>query len=673
MSTQLFTHQVLDRVAWVTFDSGGMNTISTRAIKELGDLVDELDGTSLKGVILKGNKFGLGSGADIRELMRASRDDLARLIDDGHDVLFRIEESLVPWLAVIDGFALGGILELALACRGIIATAKSTIGFPEIRLNIFPGLGGTQRAPRRCGLVNATDPVNGQAGFTAILTGKNFKAREAEAIRLIDAVIPEGYLTASFALCFLSETLSTLDRTPPPDLAQAESLKSIVLPTIKKATMGRPNPRAPYVALDVMVKGATLPLREAIKIERDAFLEVATSSEGKAGMRFFFAQQSTQKLPKGFLGKPRKIEYVAVDGIDGFMGGAIAWLCLEAGYKVTGHVPLPEFASSVIPKLRAKYAFALKKGTITEEEVERRLATVVVTTKLSEIFNHDLVIEARSENLNVKADFYRRLGEGLRREAIAASNSSSMGPSVIVPFLGERGHPSNYVNLHFFGPAERMPLVEIVVGDETSPDTVATVHEFVRKIGKTPVILKDGSIGFLVNAGLAVYLEEAGKLYIEGTPINAIDAAMHQVFPMGPFEVVDNSGVDVAAGMFDTIKASGNPSSSILITALRDMGRWGKKTSAGFYDYYIDGKQGGVFFGLPNLIGDRGNRVASSEEIVERCLRALYQKARELVHRGIVASEEECDLAFVMGIGFAMHLGGPIFYQDAMTTRRWSE
>ena len=146
--------------------------------------------TPLAGVILKGNKFGLGAGANIGELMNADRAQLAAFIDRGHAVLYAIEDGPIPWVAVIDGFALGGIYELALACRGIIATPKSTVGFPEIRLNIFPGLGGTQRMPRRSGLINAADPMNGDAGFTAVLTGKNFRAKDAAAIHMVDAVIP---------------------------------------------------------------------------------------------------------------------------------------------------------------------------------------------------------------------------------------------------------------------------------------------------------------------------------------------------------------------------------------------------------------------------------------------------------------------------------------------------
>ena len=661
----MFSHEVRNGIAWVTFDSGGMNTLSAAAVEGLGALVAELNAQPLKGVILKGNRFGLGAGANIGELMAADRAQLGAFIDKGHELLYAIEDGPLPWLALVDGFALGGIYELALACRGIIATERSTIGFPEIRLNIFPGLGGTQRLPRRTGLVNADDPVNGDAAFTAILTGKNFKAFDAAGIRMVDAMIPVADEPERFAERFLVETLPTLERTPPADLANAASLAPMVLPMIQRATMGRPNPRAPYVALDVMVKGAALPLKEAIKLERDAFLDVATSSEGKAGMRFFFTQQAVQKLPKGFPGKARNLKKIGVDGIDGYMGNAIAWLALEAGYEVVGHVPVAQFAAGVPDKLRAKYARAVKKGTLSAPQVEEKIGNVTVTTTLADLFDCDLVIEARMENREIKGQFYRALGAGLKRSALVASNSSSMGPGLLgEDFAAGGGDRRNMLNLHFFSPAEHpmMQLVEIIAAAQTAPDAVATAHAFVRSINKTPVILQDGSPGFLVNAGLAAYMLEAEAIYREGTPVAAIDEAMRAaIFPMGPFELGDQAGLDIAAGMFDTIAASETLPFEPLVWKLREQKRFGIKSGAGVYDY-ANGKKQGEWPGLAALVPDRGNRVAPPEEIVERCTRALYRKARELCDRKIVGSEEECDLAFVLGIGFAMYLGGPIFY-----------
>ena len=663
-------YEIRDGIAWVTFDSGAMNTLSRAAIGELAALRKELAAahakSKLDGVVLKGNRYGLGAGANIGELMNAGRGDLEALIDDGHEALFAIEDSDVPWLAVVDGYALGGIYELALACRAIVATPKSTLGFPEIRLNIFPGLGGTQRMPRRSGLVNATDPVGGDAGFTAVLQAKNFRAAEAAEIRMIDAVVPQHDDVDMFAAEFVRERIATLDRTPPPDLANAEALRDMVMPMIQRATMGRANPRAPYVALDVMIKGASLPLRDAMRVERDAFIDVATSHEAKAGMRFFFTHQNTQKLPKEFPGTARPLKKIGIDGIDGYMGNAIGWLALEAGYEVVGHAPLAKFAAGVPQKLKAKYGRALKKGKLTEEQVDAKIGSVeIVKEDPALLADCDLVVEARAENRELKADFFRSLGRSIKKDALVASNSSSMGPAMLAPYLAEGGgDPANYLNLHFFSPAEHpmMQLVEIVRGKQTSADAVATAHSFVRRINKTPIVLNDGSPGFLVNAGLAAYFQAAEEIYREGTPIEVIDKAMRDaIFPMGPFELGDQAGLDIAAGMYDTIAADTPPAIEPLVWKLRDRKRLGIKSGAGYYDY-ADGAKQGEWEGLATLVPDRGSRTADADEIVERCTRALYKKARELLDRGIVASEEECDLAFVLGIGFAMYLGGPIFY-----------
>jgi 3-hydroxyacyl-CoA dehydrogenase len=316
-------------------------------------------------------------------------------------------------------------------------------------------------------------------------------------------------------------------------------------------------------------------------------------------------------------------------------------------------------------KLGAKYARAVKKGSMSAADVERKVGGVTVATEIGALADCDLVIEARMENRQIKADFYRALGKVMKPDGLVASNSSSMGPGVLgADFKAGGGDLRNLLNLHFFSPAEHpmMQLVEVIAAKETSADAVATAHAFVRSINKTPVLLQDGSPGFLVNAGLAAYMLAAETLYREGTPAAAIDQAMREsIFPMGPFELGDQAGLDIAAGMFDTIAAAEKLPFEPLAWKLREQKRFGIKNGAGIYEY-TNGKPTGEWAGLAALVGTRGTRAASAEEIVERCARALYAKARELCDRKIVASEEECDLAFVFGIGFAMYLGGPIFY-----------
>ncbi len=661
-----FTTRYDDGIALVTFDQGGMNTLSRAAIEELDALEAEIRArhaqTPLVGVVLSGNRYGLGAGANIGELLQGTRADLAALIDRGDAVLFRIEESPVPWIAALDGVALGGIYELALACRAIVATSRSSVGLPEMQLNIFPGLGGTQRLPRRSGLVNPTDPVGGDAALSIILQGKSLRADAALAIHMIDAIVPDGEELQAYAVRFLREQLPTL-RRPAPDLAMAAQVAPMVLPTILKATQGREHPRAPFVALEVVTEGVQKPLREGIALERDRFLEIATGSEAKAGMRFFFTQQRVTKLPAE-LAKvtPRPIRRVGIDGFDGYMGNAIAFLARRAGFEVVGHVPVPEL----------KYEPLLKRGRIDAALADAEVASVAVATDVAKLADCDLVIEARKEDPAAKAEFYRALATVVRPTAIVSSNSSSMGPGFLGAYYREGGgDPANLVNLHFFSPAEhpQRALVEVIRTKDTPPDVLAALHGFVRKIGKVPLLLQDGSPGFLVNAALAEYFREAEALYREGTPIERIDEVMRErVFPMGPFELADQAGVDVAAGMFDVIAKTAPPPSAPLITVLRDRKRFGIKSGGGFYDY-AGGKKAAPWAELATIAAPRGNRVADADAIVDRCVRAMFAKARELLERGIVASKEEADLAFVYALGFAMYLGGPFFYAEQ---RGWS-
>jgi 3-hydroxyacyl-CoA dehydrogenase len=663
-------------IAFVSFDQGGMNTLSRAAIEELDGVESAIRAqhvvTPLVGVVLTGNRYGLGAGANIGELMQGSPEDLATLIDRGDAVLFRIEESAVPWVAAIDGVALGGIYELALACRAIVASKRSSVGLPEMGLNIFPGLGGTQRLPRRAGLVHPTDPVGGDAALSVILQGKSLRAEQALAIHMIDAIVPDGEDLQAFAARFVREELPTLAR-PAPDLANADQIAPMILPTVTKATQGRQHPRAPFVALEVVTQGVVKPLREGIKLERDRFLEIATSGEGKAGMRFFFTQQRVTKLPSE-LAKvtPRPIRRVGIDGFDGFMGNAIAFLARRAGLEVVGHVPVPALAASAPGRMRQKYEPLLKRGRIDAADADAEVASVKVATDLAALADCDLIIEARKEDPEAKATFYRALAKVVRPDTIVSSNSSSMGPG----FLGEYyraggGDPAQFVNLHFFSPAEhpQRALVEVVRTPATPPEVLAALHGFVRKIGKVPLILQDGSPGFLVNAALAEYFREAEAIYREGTPLERIDQVMRErVFPLGPFDVADQAGVDVAAGMFDVIARTAPPPTPPLVTLLRDRGRFGVKSGGGFYDYAGTTK-GAPWSELPAWAAPRGTRVAEADEIVDRCVRSMYEKARELHARGIVASKEEGDLAFVYALGFAMYLGGPFFYAEQ---RGWS-
>ena len=430
--------------------------------------------------------------------------------------------------------------------------------------------------------------------------------------------------------------------------------------------MGRPNPRAPYVALDVMAKGAALPLKDAIKLERDAFLDVCTSAEGRAGMRFFFTQQSVQKLPKSFPGKARTLKRIGVDGADGYMGNAIAWLALEAGYDVIAHVPLPQFAKAVPEKLGAKYGRAVKKGAMSAADVETKVG-------------------ARDRRHR-----HRRARQLRPRHRGAHGEPRDQGG--VLPGARQRhqsGRPGR-LELELDGPR---PARRRLQGRRRRPPQPAQ-----------PALLQPGrasddaarrghrSEGHVAGRRRhrarvrAQHQQDAGRpagrlarLPRQRRP-RRLHARRRDDLPRGhagrrrSTRPCARRSSRWARSSSATRPASTSPPacstpsppprscrSSRWSWKLREQKRFGIKNGAGIYEYK-DGKPTGEWPGLAALVPDRGTRVASAEEIVERCAKALYAKARELCDRKIVASEEECDLAFVFGIGFAMYLGGPIFY-----------
>ena len=495
-----FTHEVRNAIAWVTFDSGAMNTLSVSAIRDLEGLIAELNAihnkTPLKGVILKGNRHGLGAGANIGELMTATRAAARRAHRRRQHTALRDRRKVpLPWVVLLDGIALGGIYELALACHAIVATERSTVGFPEIRLNIFPGLGGTQRLPRRSGLVNATDPISGDAAITAILQGKNFPAAKARG----DQGDRRGHSRRHRCRC-VRATLSARDAADarPHTARRSRQCGGLAADDSADDREGDHGPTQPARALRRARRHAarappcpcaTPSSSSAMRSSRSPRRPRARPACGSSSRC-----RRVQKLAKDFPGKARPLAKIGIDGIDGYMGNAIGWLALEAGYQVVGHVPLAQFAASVPDKLKAKYARAVSKGSMTEAQVAAKVGSVKVTSTIEDLFDCDLVIEARMENREIKAEFYRALGqrhEGRRTRRVELQLDGSRHSQ---PVLRRRAAATrrNFLNLHFFSPAEHpaMQLVEIVKGAPTTADAVATAHAFVRKINKTPVILQ---------------------------------------------------------------------------------------------------------------------------------------------------------------------------------------
>jgi 3-hydroxyacyl-CoA dehydrogenase/enoyl-CoA hydratase/carnithine racemase len=662
-----------DGVALVRLDEAGakFNTLSIQAVGELDEAFSGLDTSAVRAVVLCGKPGGaLGAGANIGELLAATEASLHELIERGHRLLNRIEDFPVPVVAAVGKLALGGIFELALSAHARTIDAGGQVGFPEINLLLFPGLFGGPRAARRAGLERTTG---------MILDGKPVPASAALETGLVDEIVPAGEDSVE-ASARLALALAEGSRQTRPALAftpeQIEAAAAQGRAAVDKATRGRGRPRSGYVFLDSFARALQLPREEAQRAEEEAFFSVTLSPEGRAGMRFFFVNTGAGRPPKALKSAhARPVERIGVAGIDGYMGNAIAWLALaNAGTELIGWTapdapglpPAAERLEAARKGLLAKFEPLVHKGRILEQEARAAAGRVHFTTELADLAPCQLVVEAIAELPELKLDFFQQLGAVLSPGTVVASNSSSMGPGFLSEaYIKGGGRAEDVVNLHFFSPAEHpaMALVEVVLGEHTSPDAALTAFQMARSMKKTPVVLKDGSAGFFVNACLAAFMQECERLLEEGTPVDKLDRALVAAgMPQGFATLLDTTGLEPAAGL---LRFTGVRSS--VIYELVERNRRGKKTGGGFYDYDGVGPKArpvGVWPGLGELLERKGERVASDEEIAERCFRAMYVKARELLEQGIVDSKETADLAMVLGVGFPVYLGGVFFHAE---------
>jgi 3-hydroxyacyl-CoA dehydrogenase / enoyl-CoA hydratase / 3-hydroxybutyryl-CoA epimerase / enoyl-CoA isomerase len=664
-----------DGVALVRLDDPGakLNTLSRPAVDELDAAFERLASEpGLQGAVLAGKRGGgLGAGANIGELQSFSTAELRALIDAGHRLLNRLEDFPRPVVASIGSLALGGILELALGPAARVADAGAQVGFPEINLLLFPGLFGGVRTARRVGLDQA---------IGLVLGGKSLSAEAALDAGLIDEMVPPGADSIE-AAARLALDLGSGRRKRRPDLSfsreEVEAAAAAHRPALEKSTRGRGRPRAGFRFLETLPRTLTLPRAEAQALEAEVFCELTSSREGKAGMRHFFVSTAAARPPKALAeAKARPVRRVGVAGVDGYMGNAIAFLALaNARLEVVGwtmefvpNLPISaaERLSAARASLLAKYGPLVKKGVLTQAAAEEAAGRVRFTTDIEELGSCDFVIEAIAENPEIKLAFFEALAGRVRPETVVASNSSSMGPGFLAQaFEKGGGDPASFLNLHFFSPAElpALALVELVAGERSAKDALLTAFQLARSMKKTPILLRDGSRGFLVNAILAAYMGAAESLLVEGTPVERLDAALTAAgMPQGYATLLDAVGLDTTAGMLRFIGQDRS-----VVYRLVEMGRLGRKSGGGFYDYDGTGPRAavkGVFPGLRDLLPP--GRAAPAEEIVERCFRAMFDRAQDLLERGIVESKEAADLAMVLGLGFPVDLGGIFFYGEGL-------
>jgi 3-hydroxyacyl-CoA dehydrogenase / enoyl-CoA hydratase / 3-hydroxybutyryl-CoA epimerase len=631
----------------------------------------------LKGLVLystKPGRFVAGADVGLFDTLRSAAD--AAEASRGCQRLFRAIEALpVPAVAAIDGVCLGGGLELALACRArICADSPSTrLGLPEVMLGLLPGAGGTQRLPRLIGIAAALD---------LMLTGKALRPARARRIGLVDAVVPPGILldaAARHALALAQNKTAVwrTERRPAALRAAAQSWalernalgRRLLFRQARMQTRAKTlgNYPAPERIIDVVETGWRRGIEAGYAAEAQAFGELAMSAVSRQCRGLFLAQNALKKarFVDGAPTETRRPQRVGVLG-GGLMGSGIALVSASnAGHTVRlkdrdarglgyGHAYLQKF-----------YDKRVRRGAITAADAAAERARVTLTDDYSGFGQLDIVVEAVFEDLALKQRMLRDVEAHARSDTIFASNTSSI-PIADIARAAKR--PQNVIGLHYFSPVEKMPLLEIIATEQTSPDVVAACVAFGQAQGKTVIVVRDGP-GFYTTRILAPYLNEATRILAEGVEPKAVDRALTQYgYPIGPVSLLDEVGIDVGTKVAPILAAAFGermlppPQSGAMIEA----GFLGRKSGRGFYVY--DGKGAGKRAVNPGLrrLGIAGGKTLPAQEIAERCTLAMANEAVFCLQDGVLFAPMHGDIGAVFGLGFPPFRGGPFRYLDAM-------
>lgn len=653
-----------DDVAWITFDLVGekVNKLSRAVMERLDAILDELSETSrrLRGAVITSAKDGVFlAGADLSEIRSVTTPAEAEAaVAAGQAIMDKIEALPFPVVAAIGGICLGGGTEIALACRGRIGTdhPKFQIGLPEVSLGILPAWGGTTRLPRLVGLGTALD---------LILRGRAVDARKAAKVGLVDRAVPHGQLRAQ-ALALLEDLRSgkrprrrrsisewALESNPLGRWVLFRQARSQALAQTKG------HYPAPLAVIEVMKRGRSSRTR-SFELERHYARELLPGEVSKSLVHLFFLNETARKntgvqIPV----EPSTFEAAGLLGA-GTMGGGIARLLASRDIPVRLKDVSPEALGAGLSAARALFEERRKRRRMTAWDVERRMALIAPTLDYSGFRRLDLVLEAIVEDIEIKKKVLRELEPLVSKQCVVASNTSTLSVSDMQSAL-ER--PDRFAGFHFFNPVDRMLLVEVIRGDATDDRTTASLVALAKRLGKTPVVVKDGP-GFLVNRILGPYLNEASHLLLETADVESVDRAFVSFgMPMGPLRLLDEVGIDVAqkAGRVLAEAFGERVESSGILDRLVERGRLGKKKGIGIYRY--EGKRAVVDPDVASLVG-AGHGVLDPSSAVERGIGLMVAEAARCLDEGIVASPGELDLAMVMGTGFPPFRGGLLRHAD---------
>jgi 3-hydroxyacyl-CoA dehydrogenase len=641
-------------IAWLAMNNPPLNALSHALRSGIVSALDRaLADPKVKAVVIMGNERAFSSGADIKEFAGNAfyaEPFLPAVVDT-------VEAADKPVIAAISGACMGGGLELALGCHYRVALANAKIAFPEVKLGLIPGAGGTQRFPRLVGLEGAVN---------MIVSGATVPASTFEGTALFDVIAPDSLESAArdFALKLIKEAKPVRRvRDLPCKHPQAEAFLQFAKTGVASVSRGL---AAPVRALEAVGAAVTQKFDAGIATEQKVFAELMVSDESKALRHAFFAERAASKVA-GLTEKTpqRKIATVAVIGA-GTMGGGISMNFANAGIPVTILEAKQEALDRGIAAIRKQYEGAVAKGKLKPDDAAKRAALITPSLDYASAAKADLVIEAVFEDLAVKKSVFQALDKVMKRGAILATNTSTLDVDRIAAFTKR---PGDVLGMHFFSPANIMKLLEVVRAKKTRPDVLATVLSLARRIGKTAVVsgVCDGFIG---NRMINAYSQQALLLLEEGASPQQVDRALEKFgFAMGPFRMSDLAGNDISWHIRQRHYAEYPKQRKMRIAdRVCELGRFGQKTGLGWYRY-----EAGKRDAIPDPVVDKiiveerkalkiTPREIPDAEIVDRLLYALVNEGAHILEEGIAQRASDIDVVYLAGYGFPVQRGGPMFH-----------
>ena len=646
-------YTLTDNIGVITIDSPPVNALSQAVRQGIMEALDVAAADASEAVLIICDGRTFIAGADISEFGKPLMDPWLP------EVVNRIEATAKPVVAAIHGTALGGGFEVALSAHYRCALPTAKVGLPEVKLGLLPGAGGTQRTPRLAGV---------EAALQLMTSGVPVAAAKAQAAGLIDKVV-DGDLYAE-ALAWAKELVA--DGAAPRRTSEQEipafdaSIFDGYRATLAKRARGQ---IAPQFIVDCVEGATTLPFDKGLELERNKFAELMDGEQSAALRHFFFAERQAAKVDGLAKDTPtRPVESVGIIG-GGTMGGGIAMSFANAGIAVTLIEINDEALERGLAIIDRNYAGSVKRGKLSEEKAAACRALISGSTDYAALAEADMVIEAVFEDPDLKKEIFAKLDGVCKPGAILATNTSYQDVDAIA---AATARPEDVIGTHFFSPAHIMKLLEVVRGEKTADDVLATCMKLAKRIRKVPVV-SGVCYGFIGNRMLQPYGAQTQLLLLEGATPGQIDNAMESWgMAMGPLRVFDLAGLDIGYKARQALSddQKGDPATFRVPDLLVEAGRLGQKSGSGFYSYDENRRptpDPAVHEMIEQAASDLGieRREISDEEIVERLIGALVAEGRKILEEGIAQRSSDIDVVYVYGYGFPAHRGGPMFYGDS--------